>query len=125
MDAFIEDIINLFRSVPIIPIIIAFSLLKRFIGKKPESHTNTEQPRQPNPAPAPDDGYGSTRYSSFDDVKQERKTIDPSINPVPVGTMYGGEYGTTKFGFDESDWDSEFDKKWGDKRNDSPTIHVG
>lgn len=126
MDALIENLLNLIRSVPIIPLIIAFSLLRRFISKKPTASTDGEQPQNPpTTVTGSDDTWGTPYAPTFDDPGEQRARVDPSIDPVPTSTVFGGNYGETKYGFDESEWGSTFDSKARDEPDDTPRIHVG
>src|SRR5690606_28080315 len=90
MDALIEDFLNLIRSVPIIPLIIVFSLLRRFISKKPAASTDTGQPQYPSTTVTePDSTWGSPYAPAFDDPRGNQRTPDPSIDPVPSSPVFG------------------------------------
>jgi|GEM_PF-4393532 len=126
MDALIENLLNLLRSVPIIPLIIVFSLLRRFISKKPTASTDAEQSQYPpTTVTGSDDTWGTPYAPSFDDPRDRQRTVDPSIDPVPSSTVFGGDYGKTKYGFDDAEWGSTFDEKDRDDPDNRPRIHVG
>jgi hypothetical protein len=117
MDALIQKFMELLTAVPIIPLIIAFSLLRRFISKKPEAAPEADTPRETMAPPPPENGYGRPRTSAFDTPKTDPEFRDPSIDPAPADSLFGGKYGTTKYGFDESEWGSTFgDSKERDRR---------
>lgn len=119
MDELIQKFMELLSTVPIIPIIIAFTFLRRFASKKPSQQTTSRPPRNA----VPDDGYGGSWAPTFDHATTNREFQDPSIDPAPSESMFGGEYGTTKFGFDDTEWGSTFEE---DKEHDDrPRISRG
>lgn len=119
MDELIQKFLELLSAVPIIPILIAFTFLRRFASKKPSGQA-TPQPRQDT---IPEDGYGGSWAPTFDQSTTNREFRDPSIDPAPSDTAFGGEYGKTKFGFDDSEWGSTFDED--KERDDRPRISRG
>lgn len=116
MDALIQKFMELLSTVPIIPLIIMFSILRRFIGKKPAAQQAAERPRET----VPEDGYGGDWAPTFDSSTSRQEFRDPSVEPSSSSSMFGGKYGTTKFGFDDSEWGSTFEN---DKdRDDRPHV---
>lgn len=117
-----EAIARLLTAFPFISIALIFWVITKMINRRPSRYPgdSNEQPRPEAP-----EAHPAGRYASLDRNRKEEPDNDASTKPVPVGAMFGGEYGKTKFGFDDSEWGSAFRTTPEKKLDNEPRIHVG